>query len=253
MVGCWCCGSYFLCVTGTVERLNKIGSKIGGSLSRPVERFPQVFGSSELLKEFPYFLPCAISSIILLTAWLIGIIFLRETAAEPLALSSIFKKKPRKDKAVNEEPGTRRPPVLSIIFLPGVIIAASNLAAISLVEKFYSGTEALFLSTPIKNGGLGLTPRAIGTFESITSIVVGTSQLFIFPSMHEAWGSKYVSVLGVSATLPRFVLWPLINWIARKDGYTGLVWFSLGSQVCCSVLSQFGFRKSFLYNIMNKS
>ena len=242
----WVAGavSPFFCVTGTVERSNKIGSKIGGSLSRPVEQFPQVFGSSELLREYPYFLPCAICSILLLTAWLAGIIFLRETVAEPLALSSLFKKKPQKD-----EPGTRRLPLLSTIFVPGVIIVASNLAAKALVDKFYSGTETLFLSTPIKNGGLGLTPRAIGTFESISSTVIGASQLFIFPSMHEAWGSKYVAVLGVSATLPRFVLWPLINWIASKDGYTGLVWFSLGSQVCCSVLSHFGFRKSFLCNV----
>jgi len=34
-----------------------IGSRIGGSLSRPVDQFPQLFGSSKFLKEYPYFLP----------------------------------------------------------------------------------------------------------------------------------------------------------------------------------------------------
>ena len=164
--------------------------------------------------------------------------------AEPLGLSSLFHKT-QKGEDVKEEEGARRPPLLNTIFAPGVIIVASNLAAIALVEKFYWGTETLFLSTPIKDGGLGLTPRAIGTFESISSIVIGASQLFIFPRMHEEWGSKYVAVLGVFATLPRFVLWPFINWIAGRDGYTSLVWFSLGSQACCSALAQFGFRKSF--------
>ncbi|KAF8731161.1 hypothetical protein AX14_005062 [Amanita brunnescens Koide BX004] len=217
-----------------------IGSKIGGSLSRPVEQFPQIFGSSELLREYPYFLPCAICSILSLIAWVVGIVFFRETVAEPLGLSSLFHKT-QKGEDVKEEEGAKRPPLLNTIFAPGVIIVASNLAAIALVEKFYWGTETLFLSTPIKDGGLGLTPRAIGTFESISSIVIGASQLFIFPRMHEEWGSKYVAVLGVFATLPRFVLWPFINWIAGRDGYTSLVWFSLGSQACCSALAQFGF------------
>ncbi|KAF8731157.1 hypothetical protein AX14_005059 [Amanita brunnescens Koide BX004] len=210
-----------------------IGSNIGGSLSRPVEQFPQLFGSSIFLKEYPYFLPCVICSIFLFTAWLVGTIFLRETVTELLPLSRLFKT--RTDGGVIEEGGTRR----SLLLRTGVFVAAINLATISLVEKFFGGTEALFLSTPIKDGGLGLTPRAIGTFSSVSAIVIGASQLFIFPRMHKEWGSKCVFVLGAFATIPRFALWPLINWIARRDGYTHLIWLSLGFQVCCSVLAQF--------------
>ena len=218
----------------------QIGSKIGGSLSRPAEQFPQLFGSSKFLKEHVYFLPCVICSVLLLSAWLVGTIFLRETVTEPLPLSSLFKKTP---KGGNE--GARRPVLLRpTIFFPGVMIAAINLAAISLVEKFYVGTEALFLSTPIKDGGLGFTPRTIGTFSSISAIVIGAWQLFIFPRMYEARGSRYIYLLGVSATLPRFVLWPLINWVARRDGYTAWVWFSLGTQVCCSALANCATRES---------
>ncbi|KAF8731163.1 hypothetical protein AX14_005063 [Amanita brunnescens Koide BX004] len=224
-----------------------IGSKIGGSLSRPAEQFPQIFGSSQFLREYPYFLPCAICSALMLIAWLIGVILLRETVTDPLPLSSLFKKKTHRDEGVTEEghEGARRQLWFRTIFVPGVIIAAANLAAINLVEIFYGSTEALFLSTPIKDGGLGLTPRAIGTFSSLSATVVGASELFIFHHVHEKWGSKYVYVLGAFATLPRFMLWPFINWIARRNGYTCLVWFSLGCQICCSVLSEFGCCKSF--------
>lgn len=163
---------------------------------------------------------------------------------EPLGLSSLFKKT-HKGEDVKEEgnEGTRRPLLLRTIFVPGVMIASTNLAAISLVQKFYGGTEALFLSTPINDGGLGFTPRAIGTLLSISAIVIGATQLFIFPRMYEKRGWRYISLLGAAATLPRFVLWPFVNWVAVRDGYTAWVWFSLGTQIFFSVLANFATRK----------
>ena len=221
------------------NRPQKIGSKIGGSLSRPAEQFPLLFGSSEFLKKYPYFLPCAICSVLLLTAWLVGNIFLRETLADPLPLSALFKKK------TNNE-STRKPLSLRAIFVPGIIIAAINLSSIYLLQAFYSETEVLYLSTPIKDGGLGLSLRTIGTFASIRSAVMGISQLSVFPRVHDKWGSKYVFVLGLSASIPQFLLWPLMNRIARRDGYNGLVWFGLAAQIFCSVLNEFAWRKSCL-------
>ena len=163
-----------------------------------------------------------------------GTVFLKETLVQP------YQKKTQEIEpfASTEDESTERP--------PGVIFIATNLAAISLAEKFYWATEALYLSTPIKDGGLGLSPAAIGTFSSISAIVIGTSQLFIFPRMHDKWGSSCLYILGASASLPRFVLWPVMNWIARRDGNPngGLVLFSLGSQICCSVLVQFACSKS---------
>ncbi|KAF8325962.1 member of major facilitator superfamily multidrug-resistance, DHA1 sub-family [Amanita rubescens] len=219
-----------------------IGAKIGGSLSRPVEQFPGLFGSSEFFKEYPYFLPCAVCSFLLFVAWLVGTVFLKETLVKP------FQKKTQESEPIASmeegDESTERPSSLA----PGIIIIAINLAAICLVEKFYWATEALFLSTPIKDGGLGLSPRAIGTFSSFSSILIGTSQLFIFPRMHDKWGSGYVFILGASASLPRFVLWPVMNWIARRDGNPNsvLVLFALGSQSCCSALVQFGCSALFL-------
>ena len=144
----------------------------------------------------------------------------------------------------------RRPLSLRAIFVPGIIIAALNLSSIYLIQAFYSETEVLYLSTPVKDGGLGLSLRTIGTFASIRSAVMGVSQLFVFPRVHDKWGSKYVFVLGLSASIPQFLLWPLMNLIARRDGYSGLVWFGLAAQVCCSVLNEFAWRKSCLTTLM---
>jgi hypothetical protein len=165
--------------------------------------------------------------------------FLKETITEPLSLSSLFKKKAQKH--------VTAVPSLRAIFVPSVIIVATNITAMYMVEKFFWATEALFLSTPIRDGGLGLSPRAIGTFSSLSSILIGVSQLCVFPRLHDEWGSRSVCILGTAATIPRFILWPVMNWIARRDGYSGLLWFALGSQALCSVLAQFSRRKLILH------
>ncbi|KAF8326716.1 member of major facilitator superfamily multidrug-resistance, DHA1 sub-family [Amanita rubescens] len=219
-----------------------IGSKIGGSLSRPVERFPGLFGSSGFLKKYPYFLPCAFCSVLAFATWVMGVIFLKETMEKPL-----FKDKAQQDESSSsadhiledEIQSIRKSPPLPAIFEPKVLVVATNLAAISLVEKSYWGTEALYLSTPIADGGLGLSPSVIGTFGSITAIVVGMSQLLIFPPVHAKWGSRSIYLFGVIASLLRFVLWPVMNWIARVEGPASLVLFALGFQICCSALVEF--------------
>lgn len=262
IVRCKCGGLYFLGTSLTLDWIYppQIGSKIGGSLARPAEQFPQLFGSSEFLKKHPYFLPCAVCSLLLLATWIAGITFLKETVTRPLPLSSIvINRKPRENESSssadgvyeegNETETVRKPQPLRAILIPPVIIATINLAALALTDRFYIATQALFLSTPIDDGGLGLSVSAIGTFSSTSGIVVGISQIFFFAPLHARLGSKYLFILGLSAAIPRFVLWPAANWIARRDGYTGLIWFGLGLQMCCSAFIQFAYGKSPLCTI----
>ena len=75
-------------------------------------------------------------------------------------------------------------------------------------------------------------------------MVVGVSQLFFFAPIHAKLGSKFLFIIGLFAALPRFALWPAMNWIAKNEGYTGWVWFGLGSQMCCSAFIQFAYGKS---------
>ncbi|KAF8735943.1 hypothetical protein AX14_001153 [Amanita brunnescens Koide BX004] len=202
-----------------------IGSKIGGDLSNPVEQFPQLFGSIKFFKDYPYFLPCATCSILLLTGWLVAAALLRDT----------------KDECVTEDgiKSTMRPLLLREYFAPGIIIAAVNYSSVCLIQMFRSSTEVLYLSTPIGDGGLGFSPSAIGTLASICAIATGLSHLFVFPRVHNKLGWRNIFVLGLIASVPLFVLWPVMNWIARKDGYSGWVWFALGVQILCYILNEF--------------
>ena len=174
---------------------------------------------------------------------------------KPLSLSSLFiNRRPRENEPSlsvedvqeegNETETIRKPQPLRAILIPPVIIATTNLAALALTDRFYIATQPLFLSTPIDDGGLSLSVSAIGTFSSTSGIVVGLSQVFFFAPLHARLGSKYLFILGLSAAIPRFILWPVMNWVAKRDGYTGLIWFGLGLQMFCSAFIQFSYGTS---------
>lgn len=60
-----------------------IGPMLGGFLSHPVTNYPNVFGHlgyiTEILTEYPYFLPCFISAFICTMGLVFGFFFLEET------------------------------------------------------------------------------------------------------------------------------------------------------------------------------
>lgn len=82
---------------------------------------------------------------------------------------------------------------MQFLYAQSYIIAATNLAALALVDRFYIATGALYLSTPIKDGGLGFSVNAIGTFTSTSGMVVCVSQLFFFAPIYAKLGSKYLA------------------------------------------------------------
>lgn len=55
------------------------GPGIGGYLCNPVDHFPSLFGGNEFLKEYPYFLPCFVSSIGSFIGFILGYFFLEES------------------------------------------------------------------------------------------------------------------------------------------------------------------------------
>lgn len=53
---------------------------VGGSLSNPAKRFPDVFGHWEFFKIHPYFLACAAPATFSALAWLVTLLFLKEVS-----------------------------------------------------------------------------------------------------------------------------------------------------------------------------
>ncbi|KAG6876999.1 hypothetical protein C0993_011152 [Termitomyces sp. T159_Od127] len=226
-----------------------LGPLIGGSLARPAERFPKLFGNNEFLKNYPYFLPCAVPATYAAVAWLITWLFLKETLKSPTSISHLFKF--RRDQvtlpakgAGSQEPldvqgqdlhDEERPLPLRGLLTSRVLLAAGNYASLSLVDIAFRAIQPLFLSTPVAFGGLGLSPPVIGKILSAYGICNGAFQVFFFSRIHDHLGSKKTFVAGMACVFPCFIAFPIINAMAKSQGVTTFVWVAVAFQALVSI------------------
>lgn len=132
------------------------------------------------------------------------------------------------------------------LFTRPVIVAAGNYAALSLVDITLRAVQPVFFSTPIHLGGLGLSPQKIGMILSVYGILNGLLQIFFFARIHDRFGSKRTYITGICAALPIFALFPIINILARHQGYSLSVWFAVALQCWLSIVINFSYGEIFV-------
>lgn len=57
-----------------------ISPVIGGVLSHPADQWPHTLGKVALLRDYPYFLPCAAAAMVPLSSFVFSILFLEEVS-----------------------------------------------------------------------------------------------------------------------------------------------------------------------------
>ncbi|OAX37241.1 MFS multidrug-resistance DHA1 sub-family [Rhizopogon vinicolor AM-OR11-026] len=230
-----------------------LGPLIGGSLSRPADRFPNTFGHSQFLKTYPYFLPCAIPATFSALAWVVAFFFLRETAPTSVTFGRLLKRKSREDSSSPVTPpdtaqrSVVEPLPLRSLLIPRVIIAAGNYAAVSLLDIALRVVQTLFFATPLELGGLGLDPLRIGNILAIFGVMNGLFQVFFFAGLHDRFGSKIIYSTAMAATIPIIVSFPILNAVARVQGLSVAVWSIVGLQVALLVILQLAYSSVFIY------
>ncbi|GBE88221.1 MFS general substrate transporter [Sparassis crispa] len=235
-----------------------MGPMIGGSLSRPHERFPSVFGHSEFMQKYPYFLPCAIPATFSAVAVLVSFFFLKETVVSPVSIHQLLRNRLNKsdhndiDGAKISSPlisrkASTKPLPLRRLLIPRVLVSGGNYALLAIVDICYRSVQPVYLSTPIELGGLGLSPPAIGAILSTYGISNGLLQIFFFAKVIELWGPKKVHIVGIASALPVFALFPIINLLAKAEGYSTIVWAALFLQCAISIAINFCYGSIFMY------
>jgi hypothetical protein len=240
---------------------------VGGMLSRPAERFPDLFGDNIFLKKYPYFLPCSIPAIFSLVSWLVAFLYLEETRPSKFSIGRLFnittgRKKPSPQNDIgstyasaatassqNENHDSPQPLPLRSLLIPRVLIATGNCASLALVDMAFRAIQPLFLSTPIHLGGLGLSPPLIGTLLCVQGILNGIFQVFFFARILDRWGSKKAFIAGIASAIPAFVMFPVANAFARTQGYGVVVWIAMGLQVIASISTILSFCQCVLLTI----
>ena len=259
---------------------------IGGALSKPAERFPDVFGGWDFFKTYPYFLACAVSATYSALIWLVTYFFLKEvrvslahfrirlvershqTIHHRVSLSQLVQAKFSQKPAVKSIPPTPdsssgtlegesteesmqqedRPLSLRSLLVPRILIAAGNYAAMALVDIAFRSVQPVFFATPIELGGLGLDPPRIGNILSIYGVLNGLFQIFFFADMHDRFGSKALYTVALVSGVPLMLTYPLLNALARTQGLSWMVWSVVGVQVVLSMILNLAYgERSYFY------
>ncbi|KAG1781009.1 major facilitator superfamily domain-containing protein [Suillus placidus] len=231
-----------------------LGPLIGGELARPADRFPNIFGGSEFLKEYPYFLPCAVPAIVSALTWIVIFLYLKETTTPQINISQLL---PWKKRKVIPSPALGPPPVSSSIndkpvpiralFVRRVLVATGSYAGIALIDIAFRTVQPVFYSTPISLGGLGLDTPTIGTILAVQGIVNGVMQPLAFARLHDIIGAKKLWLFAVTCTLPMIALLPALNTLARSSGVVQSVWYLVALQIVLVGCTNFAYVISFMY------
>jgi hypothetical protein len=129
-----------------------------------------------------------------------------------------------------------KPLPLRSLLIPRVIIAAGNYAALSFFDIAFRAVQPLFFATPLELGGLGLDPPRIGNILAFYGIINGLFQIFFFANLHDRFGSKIIYSASMATAVPMVITLPILNAVARTQGFGLIVWSIVGLQLSLSVM-----------------
>ncbi|KAG1732162.1 major facilitator superfamily domain-containing protein [Suillus lakei] len=252
-------------ITDSTNLAQAYAPLVGGLLSRPVEQFPDVFGHSQFLKNYPYFLACAVPATFSALAWVVTFLFLREaryselackhkegkyhedTTPGPVTPTGSTESLSTEDTARRANADDSKPLPLRSLLIPKVIIAAGNYAALSLLDIAFRDVQPLFFATPLEFGGLGLDPPRIGNILAIYGVINGLFQIFFFADLHDRFGSKIIYSVAMAVGIPMIITFPILNTVAKVQGLSLVVWAIVGLQLALSMILNLAYSCVFIY------
>lgn len=206
-----------------------VGSSIGGYLAHPAATFPKVFGDWQFFIDNPFYLPCAVTSLLNLAAILLGTLFLKETLPNKKKTLSSAASQPddeRQPLLTPEVPERelKRPPLRSLLTVQIRRILGTQWC-LNFMNACHAALLPLFCYESIANGGLGFSNADIGNVLAANGIFTIVVQVVVFPSLERRLGGPLRVYQRVTMFLP--LVWlclPLAHVLARNtNGKTGPV------------------------------
>ncbi|KAG7090162.1 hypothetical protein E1B28_011770 [Marasmius oreades] len=219
-----------------------IGPAMGGLLSEPAKRWPQIFGNA-FFTENPYFLACAAASVFAFTAFVPSFFFLKETLKPHINTNP--NREPSEDDPLLADQNTsgqqkKAPPSLYTIVTsnPPLRRCLVSHAFHSFTNMSYNVLISLIYSTSISNGGFGLSPYQIGVILGTFGVSNGILQLLIWKPMLKRIGPKNMFILSYTFHIIRVFLMMLSRIaVARAGKVDWFVWALVGIQMAASTLA----------------
>jgi len=224
-----------------------LGPLIGGVLSRPQDRWPNVF-SHPFWAEYPYFLPCVGTATYTLLSFILTVLFLKETVDS----SPLKKLNPMEARAceILDEPlkDEEKPTSLRSLLTRPVVISIANYGMIGLLEMMAGVLIPLVWSTPIEFGGLSMSPASIGLWMAGYGSLNGLYQFVIFPLLVERFGPRRIFIVSIASFIPMYLLLFFENLTLRyASGCASMMIFLIVLQLSSMAIADMGFGSVFMY------
>ncbi|KXN84876.1 hypothetical protein AN958_12006 [Leucoagaricus sp. SymC.cos] len=218
-----------------------LGPLMGGSLSKPYERFPNAF-KNEFWKEYPYFLPCLGTSSIVFVAIVITIVFFKETVPKRKRVASVCSETTLTDTIDGEGPL----PLRKLLVYP-VIISIANYVTVAFLNIMLNALLPLFFAMPVEIGGLNFSPPTIGYLWGGYGAATGIFNILFFAKILRRFGEKRVFFVGMTAFTPCYMLMPIMSLCARNAGVGPLVWALVILELALMVLMDMSYGCIFMF------
>ena len=115
-------------------------------------------------------------------------------------------------------------PLRKVLTYP-VILTIVNYVFAAFLEISVMALLPLFLAMPLDIGGLNFSPSIIGYIMGSLGLADAVFQAFLFPYIVRRWGERNTFITAISTFIPIFLIFPLINFVARGWGPQSLgVW-----------------------------
>ncbi|KAI9452730.1 major facilitator superfamily domain-containing protein, partial [Russula earlei] len=194
-----------------------IGSSAGGFLSRPHDRWPQLF-SDPFWVQHPYFLPCAATSVYAMASLVFASVFLKEVDTMTFDMSNLVTFADENGIPEQDQEGPPRPSWSSSLLTKPVVLIVSIYAAHAYLEISNTALVAVVYTTPIRFGGLGLDPARMGTCLAAFGIITGFLPFLVFDRIVRVLGRRRALLAFMSCLIPAFLLFPINGTRAQHVG-----------------------------------
>lgn len=195
-----------------------IGPAIGGYLSQPAEKFPNVFSPDSLFARFPYFLPCLCISVFAAVV-LIGCIWMPETLHKHKADASRSQTvealeshliDPEEKADQNGSLDCKKSLLSNWPLMSSIILYC----VFSFHDMAYTEIFSLWAESDRKYGGLSLSSEDVGQVLAITGASLLVYQLFIYPRINKVIGHIKASRIAAILCIPILFAYPYMTYLS---------------------------------------
>ncbi|KAJ9067642.1 hypothetical protein DSO57_1037054 [Entomophthora muscae] len=225
-----------------------IGPALGGFLTHPYERFPLVFGNILFLKKYPYFLPCAVSSLLCAFSFIAAHIFLEETLnrpsltpnnnldetaplMDPISTTSVSAYGEASPKA-NSASSSTESSVIEIsqnsprAISKGTFLVMLSNMGLSLIVVMSDELFPFWAGTKVHDGGLGYLPQDIGALNSMMGVVLIAMQLGLYRPLQSRFSTLTLMRWAFILFIPLFAIMPIAKFFVDRE-QTHVAWILL--------------------------